>query len=179
MIWINMAMATSLLRTYFQIKMTSLVLRGLSKFVRFNSRNIRLQAPLTLSACDIFRPAAVITRASLSTTHILEKKGKNKQKSEKPVIDELLDAVEEEDEEDEAAAFTDTVGQRESELKSLLIQQSKGKKPSKGSTQMSYAEFVKIVPGEKLWNDLESILENLKNIYLHQLSLRSASSIGK
>ena len=159
--------------------MTSLVLRGLNKFVCFNSRNIRLRDPLTLFACDIFRPAAVITRASLSTTHILKKKGKNKPKSEKPVLDELLDAVEEEDEEDEAAAFTDAAGQRESELKSLLIQQSKGKKPSKGSTQMSYAEFVKIVPGEKLWKDLESILENLKNTYLHQLSLRSASSIGK
>ena len=159
--------------------MASLVLRGLNKFVCINSRNIHLQVPLTLFACDIFRPAAVITRASLSTTHILEKKGKNKPKSEKPVIDELLDAVEEEEEEDEEAAFRDTVGQRESELKSLLIQQSKGKKLSKGSTQMSYAEFVKIVPGEKLWNDLESSLENLKNIYLHQLSVRSASSIGR
>ena len=160
--------------------MTSpLVWRGLNKIVCFNSRNIRLRVPLTIFACDIFRPAAVITRASLSTTHILEKKGKNKPKSEKPVIDELLDAVEEEEEEDEEAAFRDTVGQRESELKSLLIQQSKGKKLSKGSTQMSYAEFVKIVPGEKLWNDLESSLESLKNIYLHQLSVRSASSIGR
>ena len=128
--------------------------------------------------CEISKPATLIPRASLSTTNVYNKKGKNKPKTEKPILDEILDAVEEDEEEDEAAAFRDTVGQKESELRSLLSQQSKGKKGIKGSTHMSYAEFVKVIPGEQLWDDLESVLENLKNSYLKQFSVRSASAVG-
>ena len=157
--------------------MTSLVLRSLSN--RFsNCRIIRHRVNRTFFVCEISKPAALIPRASLSTSKVHNKKGKNKPKTEKPVIDEILDAVEEDEEEDEAAVFRDTVGQKESELKSLLSQQSKGKKGIKGSTHMSYAEFVKVVPGEQLWDDLESILENLKNAYLKQFSVRSASAVG-
>ena len=156
-----------------------MVLRGLNHFVYFNSRSIRLRVSRTLFVSETSKPSSLIPQASLSTTDVLKKKGKNKPKTEKPlIIDELLDVVEEDEEEDEAAAFRNASGQKESELKILLSQQSKGKKTSKGSTHMPYAEFVKVVPGEQLWNDLESILESLKNVYLHQVTVRSASGIG-
>merc|ERR1719499_1253782 len=44
---------------------------------------------------------------------------------------------------------------------------------------MSYSEFVKLAPGEKLWQDLDSCIDNLKSVFLHQLSVRSATSIDE
>ena len=156
--------------------MTSLkVLRGLNKSI--NSRYIHFGVNRTFLVFE--QQTNLIPRVLFSTTDVFNKKGKNKPKPGKPVIDDLLEAVEDEEEEDEEAAFRDTAGQKESELKSLLSQQSRGKKTSKGSTNMSYAEFSKVVAGEQLWNDLDSTIENLKNVYLHQLSVRSASSIGR
>ena len=35
-----------------------------------------------------------------------------------------------------------------------------------------------VVNGELLWKELENKLDNLKSVYLHQLSVRSATSIG-
>ena len=38
--------------------------------------------------------------------------------------------------------------------------------------------FFQVAPGEKLWQDLDSCIDNLKSVFLHQLSVRSATSIG-
>ena len=127
----------------------------------------------------------VITRSNFHTSLVSWKKGKQKPPSGKQkVIDELLDEIEEDDEEDvdEAESFKDSVSVRETELRLFLSQKStKNKKPAKGSGQgqLKYEEFMKIVDGEMLWQDLSAQIEGLKNIFLHQLSVRSATSIGK
>ena len=63
-------------------------------------------------------------------------------------------------------------------MKNFFSSKGKGKKPAKGAQQMKYEEFVSVVNGELLWKELENKLDNLKSIYLHQLSVRSATSIG-
>ena len=44
--------------------------------------------------------------------------------------------------------------------------------------KMMMIMFFQVAPGEKLWQDLDSCIDNLKSVFLHQLSVRSATSIG-
>ena len=119
------------------------------------------------------------TSLNFHTTCVMEKKDQKKGKANTKTIDQLVDDIVEEEEEDEEAAFkSDSVRFKETELKNFFSSKGKGKKPAKGAQQMKYEEFVSVVNGELLWKELENKLDNLKSIYLHQLSVRSATSIG-
>ena len=135
-----------------------------------SNNNGQLHLPRVLS-----RP----TKLNFHTTCVMEKKDQKKGKSNTKTIDQLVDDIVEEEEEDEEAAFkSDSVRFKETELKNYFSSKGKGKKPAKGAQQMKYEEFVSVVNGELLWKELENKLDNLKSVYLHQLSVRSATSIG-
>ena len=105
----------------------------------------------------------------------MAKKTKNKaDKTKKVAVDELISDIdlEDEDEEFEPSHF------KETDLSRLMSQKSKGKK-TKGSTTMKYEEFLETVPAELLWAELQGHLDILKHAYLHQFSVRSATSLGK
>merc|ERR1719495_2841 len=117
-----------------------------------------------------------------TTQVVLKKKNTNNPAAKKPTIDDLIDELDDDDEEEEdpdAAFIKDNQHSRDTELSRLLSQKPKGKKPAKGSSNITYEEFVGIVDGESLWQELDEELENLKRIYLHQLSVRSATSIDE
>ena len=147
-----------------------------------------LRCRLTLSSLSTATPLMTtqpLHKVNIHTSLVNFKKGKQKQPSNKKqsVLDELIDEIDDDDDEpaDEADSFNENHVVKETELKKYFDQKSKSKKPSKGSVQgqLKYEEFVKIVNGERLWQELQSQLDTLKNIFLHQLSVRSATSIGE
>ena len=106
----------------------------------------------------------------------MAKKTKNKPDKTKKVVpvDDLISDMdlEDEDEEFEQSHF------KETDLYKFMSQKSKGKK-IKGSANMKYEEFIETVPAELLWAELQEHLDILKHAYLHQFSVRSATSLGK
>ena len=106
----------------------------------------------------------------------MAKKSKNKPDKAKKVVavDDLISDIdlEDEDEEFEQSHF------KETDLSKLMGQKSKGKK-TKGSTNMKYEEFIETCPAELLWSELQDQVDILKHAYLHQFSVRSATSLGK
>lgn len=106
----------------------------------------------------------------------MAKKTKNKAERNKKVIavDDLISDIdlEDEDEEFEQSHF------KETDLSKFMSQKSKGKK-TKGAANMKYEEFIQTVNGELLWKELQEQIDNLKHAYLHQFSVRSATSLGK
>jgi len=163
--------------------MTSLFLQRSVKFnillQNFKSRRI----PIPLNHSKIL-PELVTQHSNAHYFHtsqiILKKQSTNKNSTKKRTIDDLIDELDDDDDEDKDdsdAAPINNQHSRDTELSRLLSQKSKGKKPAKGSSNMTYEEFVSIVDGEALWQELDDQLDNLKRIYLHQLSVRSATSI--
>ena len=106
----------------------------------------------------------------------MAKKTKNKaDKTNKVVaVDELISDIDLEDEDEEF----EQSHLKETDLSKLMSQKSKGKK-TKGSTNMKYEEFRETVNAELLWTELQGHLDILKHAYLHQFSVRSATSLGK
>ena len=106
----------------------------------------------------------------------MAKKTKNKADKTKKVVpvDDLISDIDLEDEyeEFEQSHF------KETDLSKFMSQKSKGKK-TKGSTNMKYEEFRETVNAELLWTELQVHLDSLKHAYLHQFSVRSATSLGK
>ena len=124
--------------------------------------------------CSLLRPPAL----SVQWNRGMAKKGKGKGKSSKPSIDDLIDELS--DDEDEAVEDADTVVFKETELSKFLKQQHPGKKSVKGSLPgMKYHEFVEVINGESLWKELQAAVDNLKSSYLHQLNVRSSTSLDE
>ena len=111
------------------------------------------------------------------------KKGKGA--SSKPDIDDLIDALsddefEEPEPEEEFKEF------KETPLSKLLKSNRKGPS-SKGSKKdagkqgsgpvIKYDMFLRVVNGEKLWQELEDVVGSLKQHYIQHLSVRSATSL--
>ena len=108
----------------------------------------------------------------------MAKKGKGKMKSNRSNIDDIIDELS--DDEDELIQEEDPVAFKDTELSKFLKQKSPGKKPIKGSApMMKYHEFVDIVRGELLWQELQGAVERLKSIYMHQLTVRSSTSLDE
>ena len=111
------------------------------------------------------------------TSLSLMKKGKSKGSKQKSEVSDIVDQIEIEDEEENEDEVFEP--KKDTELRKFLSSKSKGKKPTKGSSNISYDDFVNIVNGESLWKELESQLDILMDTYTYQLSVRSATSIGK
>jgi len=119
------------------------------------------------------------TVISLDFVRGMAKKGKSKPAASKTnivdLIDELntdIDDIKYEDE--EIFEFKDT------QLSMFLKQKPSGRKPAKGSVPtMKYDEFVSVTRGESLWKELEGGLEKLKSYYMHQLNVRSSTSLDE
>ena len=108
----------------------------------------------------------------------MAKKGKGKAKSSKPSIDDLIDELS--DDEDDAVEDADKVVFKETELTKFLKQQHPGKKSVKGSLPgMKYHEFVGVLNGESLWKELQTAVDKLKSSYMHQLNVRSSTSLDE
>jgi len=122
----------------------------------------------------LLQPIAFVDQSVRGKT----KKGKSKVKSSKTQIDDLLDELSDDEDDDsvieEGTAFKDT------DLSNFLKQRSPGKKPTKGSVPvMKYQEFMAVTRGEHLWKELEEAVEKLKNVYMHQLNVRSSTSLDE
>eukprot|EP00092_Neocalanus_flemingeri_P024055 GFUD01026093.1.p1 GENE.GFUD01026093.1~~GFUD01026093.1.p1 ORF type:complete len:319 (+),score=111.30 GFUD01026093.1:40-996(+) len=108
----------------------------------------------------------------------MAKKGKNRSKPIKSSIDDMIDELS--DDEDDVAENEDAVEFKETQLSNFLKQKHPGKKPTKGSVPiMKYHEFVAIVSGESLWKELEAAVDKLKSTYIHQLNVRSSTSLDE
>ena len=133
------------------------------------------------------------TKTSISVSSLLQhqpcrlkstKGKKGKGAGVKPDIDDLIDALSddefEETEHEELKEFKDTP-------LSKLLKSSKKGLSGKGSKKDSgkhgaghvikYEMFVRVVDGEKLWQELENVVDNLKQYYIQHLSVRSATSL--
>ena len=126
------------------------------------------------SNLEILHQAKMIP--SVYSVREMAKKTKNKPDKTKKVVpvDDLIADIdlEDEDEEFEQSHF------KETDLYKFMSQKSKGKK-IKGSANMKYEEFIETVNGELLWKELQEQVDTLKHTYLHQFSVRSATSLGK
>ena len=102
----------------------------------------------------------------------------------KPDIDDLIDALSDDEfEETEPEEFKEF---KETPLSKLLKSSRKGSsgKGSKkdsgkqgGGPVIRYEMLVRVVDGEKLWQELENVVDNLKQYYIQHLSVRSATSL--
>ena len=100
-------------------------------------------------------------------------KGKGKAKggnirNDKSTIDFLLDELDD-DEDEQTYDQEDVIHFKETPLSKFLKTSTKGR--------VKYEMFVKIVSGEALWSELEAKVESLKLYYVHQLSVRSSTSL--
>jgi len=108
----------------------------------------------------------------------MAKKGKSKLKSNKSNIDDLIDELS--DDEDELVQDEEPIAFKDTDLSKFLKQKNPGKKQTKGSAPiMKYHEFVDVVKGESLWQELQGAVESLKLIYMHQLTVRSSTSLDE
>ena len=140
----------------------------------FVTSRFHLSSPIFKTSPSLVQVTPVISFHKSST---LLKKGKSKSSKPKPQISDVIDQMEiDEVDEDEEEDFAP---KKETELRKYFSSKSKGKKPTKGSSNITYEDFMKIVNGEVLWKELESQLNILKDIYTYQLSVRSATSLGK
>jgi len=107
----------------------------------------------------------------------MAKKTKTKpEKNKKAVVDALVTDIDL-DLEDENEGFEQD-SFKETELSKFMGQKSKGKK-TKGTANMKYEEFVVTVNAELLWKELQEHIESLQHSYLHQFSVRSATSLDE
>ena len=107
----------------------------------------------------------------------------------KPDIDDLIDALSDDEDEAEAEHEEDLKEFKETPLSKLLKSSKKGpsgkggskkdsgKQGGGGGSVIKYEMFVRVVDGEKLWQELESVVVNLKQYYIQHLSVRSATSL--
>ena len=124
----------------------------------------------------VFRPAMRVI-PQVYPVREMAKKTKNKPDKKKEQKFDVDDLIESEDVDlDENEGFEQAF--KETELSKLLSQKTKGKK-TKGSVNMKYEEFVGTVNAEALWQELQEHIESLKHCYLHQFSVRSATSLGR
>ena len=102
----------------------------------------------------------------------------------KPDLDDLIDALS--DDEFEEPESEDLKEYKETPLSQFLKSSRKGassklsKKDSgkQGSgSGIKYEMFVRVVDGEKLWQELEEVVGNLKQHYIQHLSVRSSTSL--
>jgi len=126
------------------------------------------------STCSLLRPQVIPDHWIRG----MAKKGKGKAKSSKPSIDDLIDELS--DDEDDVVEDQDTVVFKDTELSRFLKQKHQGKKSVKGSVpSMKYHEFVEVTNGESLWKELQAAVDNLKSSYMHQLNVRSSTSLDE
>jgi len=94
------------------------------------------------------------------------------------LIDELSDDEDEEIQENEEEAFF-----RETPLSTFVKSQKSGAgkgKTAKGSQlTLNYKEIMEVVDGEKLWGDLDKVVEDLKENYIQQFNVRSSTSLDQ
>ena len=102
----------------------------------------------------------------------------------KPDLDDLIDALS--DDEFEEPESEELKEYKETPLSQFLKSSRKGpssklsKKDSgkQGSgSGIKYEMFVRVVDGEKLWQELEEVVGNLKQHYIQHLSVRSSTSL--
>ena len=102
----------------------------------------------------------------------------------KPDLDDLIDALS--DDEFEEPGSEELKEYKETPLSQFLKSSRKGpssklsKKDSgkQGSgSGIKYEMFVRVVDGEKLWQELEEVVGNLKQHYIQHLSVRSSTSL--
>jgi len=126
------------------------------------------------SSCSFLHPSLV----PIIWDRGMAKKGKSKVKSNKSNINDLIDELS--DDEDELVQDEEPLAFKDTELSKFLKQKNPGKKPSKGSAPlMKYNEFVDVVKGESLWQELHGAVERLKLIFMHQLTVRSSTSLDE
>ena len=106
----------------------------------------------------------------------------------KPDIDDLIDALSDDEFEEEAEPDEELNEFKETPLSKLLKSSRKGPsgkggskkdsgKQGGGGSVIKYEMFVRVLDGEKLWQELESVVVNLKQYYIQHLSVRSATSL--
>jgi len=126
------------------------------------------------SSCGLLSPAAIPGGWDRG----MAKKGKGKAKSNKPTMDDLIDELS--DDEDDIAEDEDVVATKETELSKFLKLKHPGKKAVKGSVPtLKYHEFIQVVRGESLWAELQESVDKLKSTYMHQLNVRSSTSLDE
>lgn len=126
---------------------------------------------------NIFNSRAVFVRGMAKV------KGKSKGgKGKKVTIDDLIDELSDDEEEDIQENDQETFF-RETPLSKFVKSQKSGAgkgKSAKGSTSiLSYQEIMEVVDGEKLWEDLDKVVEDLKDNYIQQFNVRSSTSLDQ
>ena len=133
-------------------------------------------------------PFALSSTPQHQSSRLKSTKGKKgKGAGGKPDIDDLIDALSDDEFEDEAEPEEELKEFKETPLSKLLKSSKKGpsSKGSKkdsgkqggGGSVIKYEMFVRIVDGEKLWQELDNVVVNLKQYYIQHLSVRSATSL--
>jgi len=132
-------------------------------------------------------PSAVPSPPHHQSYRLKSTKGKKgKGGGGKPDIDDLIDALSDDEFEDEAEPEEELKEFKETPLSKLLKSSKKGpsgkgsKKDSGkqgGGSVIKYEMFVRVVDGEKLWQELDDVVVNLKQYYIQHLSVRSATSL--
>merc|ERR1719234_1440137 len=106
----------------------------------------------------------------------------------KPDIDDLIDALSDDEFEEEAEPEERFKEFKETPLSKLLKSSRKGPsgkggskkdsgKQGAGGSVIKYEMFVRVLDGEKLWQELDNLVVNLKQYYIQHLSVRSATSL--
>merc|ERR1719228_1219639 len=108
----------------------------------------------------------------------MAKKSKDKIKASKTGMDHFIEELI--DDEDEIADNEDVIEFKETQLSQFLKQKQPRKKSAKGSVPaMKYQEFIAVSKGESMWKELQASVDNLKNFYMHQLNVRSSTSLDE
>jgi len=110
----------------------------------------------------------------------MAKKAKSKSKGGKRTMDDIIDELGSDDDNDHIEETDEELlsTHKETPLSKFLDSPKSGKKSVKGSSiTLKYSELIHIVNGEKIWNELDNCVGGLKDFYIHQLNIRSASSL--
>ena len=112
----------------------------------------------------------------------MAKKSKSKGgKPKKSEFDELIDELNDDDDEDEEEKQKEEPQfLRETDLSRFIKSTQKlgsSKKVKGPAVSLRYEELLAVTPGEQLWTELQTELDKLRQVFMFQLTLRSATSL--